>query len=91
MQETPNCQGDLLLWSWGQLHATAHNHSDKMQLHQYIRMFPAPEVDPFYEQHDRYATSRVAHRYRDDLDLEKVARELALDTTGRRLLGLELW
>lgn len=91
MQEIPLRRGDLLVWSWGQLHATTHNRSDQMRLHQYIRLYPAPEVDPFYEQHDRYATSCVARRFPDDLDLEQVASALALDAMGRKLLGLEPW
>jgi len=54
MQEIPLRRGDLLIWSWGQLHATANNESDTMRLHQYMRMFPAPEADPFYELLDHH-------------------------------------
>lgn len=87
MQEIPLRQGEMLIWSWGQLHATAHNDSDRMRLHQYIRVFPARESDPFYEEHDRYAPQRVMRQYSDVVDFNG----LDLNKRGRRLLGLEEW
>ena len=88
MQEIPLRQGEMIVWSWGQLHATDHNDSDKLRMHQYIRMVPAHEVDPFYEEHDRYAAGRIARQYSDILDLESIADQLDLGHKGRQLLGV---
>ena len=87
MQPLPLRQGHLLLWSWGQLHGGLDNRSSALRVHQYVRMYPAPEVDPFYAAHDRYAAQRVRRR-------TPAAAEcggLELDRRARRLLGLEPW
>jgi len=85
MQKIPLERGQMVLWSWGQLHGNTPNQSQRMRLVQFIRMFPAPEVDPFYEQHDRYAPSRVLKHHPDAL------RGHTLSQRERRLLGLETW
>ncbi|MCA9719697.1 MAG: phytanoyl-CoA dioxygenase family protein [Myxococcales bacterium] len=91
MQELPLRRGHMVIWSWGQLHGSAPNDSSRLRLHQYIRMFPARELDPLYELHDRYAPARIAARHQGALtrSLEALAPEL--DLRARRLLGLERW
>ena len=92
MQELPLRRGHIVIWSWGQLHASSPNLSSRMRLHQYIRMFPAAELDPFYEQHDRYAPARVLAQHHERFDPEaRAALERELDARGRRLLGLDRW
>ncbi len=86
MQAIPIRQGDLSLWSWGQLHGSTQNNSSQMRLHQFIRMYPAPEANPFYAHHDRYAPARILHQYPE----ERAALE-CLDLRARRLLGLQSW
>ncbi len=90
MQELPLRAGDIVIWSWGQLHGSAPNHADRMRLHQYIRMFPAAERDPFYEHHDRYAPARVLAQHADRCSRASLDA-LGLDLRARRLLGLERW
>eukprot|EP00435_Cladocopium_sp_Y103_P025019 s7_g6.t1 len=45
MQPVPLQQGEMVIWSCAQLHGSSHNHSNKMRLSQYIRMFPAQDLD----------------------------------------------
>ncbi len=85
MQEIPLRKGQMVIWSWGQLHAAATNETAGIRLVQFIRMFPAREVDPFYETHDRYAPSRVLQSYPSALE------NIALDPRGRKLLGVDSW
>ncbi|MFN3198291.1 MAG: phytanoyl-CoA dioxygenase family protein [Bradymonadia bacterium] len=87
MQPLPLRQGHLLLWSWGQLHGCLDNHTDQLRLQQFIRMYPAPEVDPFYAEHDRYAAERVRRRTPE----AQRSGGLELSARERRLLGLESW
>ncbi|CAB9512171.1 Phytanoyl-CoA dioxygenase (PhyH) [Seminavis robusta] len=93
MQEIPLRRGEMIIWTWGQLHATAENVSDKMRLHQYIRFFPAAETgDRFYEEHDRYAPRRVLRNYgKDEAVPSLAALPESLGQLGRRLVGLEEW
>ena len=44
MQPVPLQQGEMVIWSCAQLHGSTHNHSNRMRLTQYIRMFPAKEA-----------------------------------------------
>lgn len=90
MQEIPLRAGDIVIWSWGQLHGSAPNESARLRLHQYIRMFPAAEHDPFYEHHDRYAPARILHQHADRCTREQLA-SFNLDHRERRLLGLDPW
>merc|ERR1711879_23366 len=61
MQPIPLRQGEMVIWSWGQLHGSSGSKgSTEMRLQQYIRMYPAPEAgDHRYETHDRYGCTRV--------------------------------
>ena len=45
MQPVPLRQGEMVIWSCAQLHGSSHNHSNKTRLSQYIRMFPAKDLD----------------------------------------------
>ena len=44
LQAVPLRQGEMVIWSCAQLHGSSHNHSNKMRLSQYIRMFPAKDL-----------------------------------------------
>jgi len=93
MQPIPLRRGEMVIWSWGQLHGSSGSCCDEMRLQQYIRMYPAPEAgDMRYEEHDRFGCCRVL---RSCLRKGKVTtREfdnLGLDGLGKCLLGLEVW
>jgi hypothetical protein len=87
MQAIPIRQGDLLIWSWGQLHSTIPNRSASMRLHQYIRMFPAKNVNPFYTEHEKFSLEKMLIKYRDVFSIESIE----LSGLGKKLLGLESW
>ena len=98
MQNVPIRKGDLIIWSWGQLHANSPNIGEKWRFVQYIRMFPAPNVHPNYAMHDQYAPQRVMNdkRYRGYLFDGKLYRnemhfesKLKLTKREKRLLGME--
>ena len=59
MQALPMRQGDMVIWSWGQLHGNTPNFSSNMRLHQYIRMLPA---DIQHSNVDQYACNRILHK-----------------------------
>ncbi len=85
MQRIRLRRGQMVMWSWGQLHWNTPNVSTRMRLSQFVRMYPAHEVDPFYAQHDRYAASRILSKYPD------ASKGMVTSTRARRLLGLEPW
>lgn len=85
MQDIPLRAGTMVLWSWGQLHASVPSRGPGLRLHQYVRMFPAESVDPFYTHHDRYAASRILPEHPGAL------RGLSLTSTAKRLLGVSGW
>lgn len=87
MQPIPLRRGEMVIWSWGQIHGSIPNHSTKMRLHQYIRMFPAKEVSPFYEENDRYAPGKILQKYSSLIDI----KALPIGARGRKLLGVEAW
>ncbi|MFT5683569.1 MAG: hypothetical protein ACI8RZ_004501 [Myxococcota bacterium] len=82
MQDIPLRAGSLVLWSWGQLHASVPSRGPDIRLHQYIRMFPSPAVDPFCTSHDRYAAPRILKDHPGALD------GMPLTPLARRLLGV---
>merc|ERR1712146_307786 len=60
MQPIPLRKGEMVVWSWGQLHGSCGSVGHGMRLQQYIRMYPAPEAgNASYEDHDRYGCNRV--------------------------------
>ncbi|MBK06825.1 MAG: hypothetical protein CL920_38225 [Deltaproteobacteria bacterium] len=83
MQPIPVRQGDMLIWSWGQLHSTTPNDNHKMRLHQYIRMFPAPIVNPQYAHQDNFSPKKILHQYRESTPL----KDIQLSPLGQTLLG----
>lgn len=85
MQDIALRAGSIVLWSWGQLHASVPSRGSSLRLHQYIRLFPAASVDPFYVSHDRYAAPRVFREHPDAL------RGVPLTPLGERLLGVRPW
>ncbi|BBM86559.1 hypothetical protein [Candidatus Uabimicrobium amorphum] len=85
MQEIPIRQGDMIIWSWGQLHGNTMNFASQMRLLQYIRMFPASEVDTSYEEYDRYACRRILRQYQSEYAFDFSRFSLQ----EKRLLGVE--
>merc|ERR1711959_251553 len=63
MQPIPLRKGEMVIWSWGQLHGSCGSSGQKMRLQQYIRMYPAPEAGTGrYEEQDRYACGRILNK-----------------------------
>merc|ERR1712151_324114 len=64
MQPIPLRRGEMVIWSWGQLHGSSVSRSRDMRLQQYIRMYPAPEAGcPVkYEEQDRSGFCRVLRK-----------------------------
>lgn len=92
MQPVTLRQGEMVIWSCAQLHGSSHNHSNKMRLSQYIRMFPAKEAgwSINYDERDTFSCTRVLPRVIRKGELPQEALE-GLDERGRCLLGLEQW
>ena len=94
MQPVPLQQGEMVIWSCAQLHGSTHNHSNRMRLTQYIRMFPAKEAgwDINYDERDGFSCSRVLPKVLRKGELEQgMLEKMPLDSVGRCLLGLEKW
>ena len=98
MQDVPMRKGDFIVWSWGSLHGNTPNIGTQWRLAQYIRMFPAPDVDPKYTEHDQYAPQRVIgkKRNREILldgklydDEQDFVQKLKLGRREKCLLGME--
>merc|ERR1712232_650465 len=91
MQPIPLRKGEMVIWSWGQLHGSSGSTSEEMRLQQYIRMYPAPEAgNAFYEEHDRYGCCRVLQKCLKKGTLTSFDIDnLGLDRFGKCLLGLE--
>jgi hypothetical protein len=87
MQAIPIRQGDLLIWSGGQLHSTVPNRNAAMRLHQYISMYPGEDITSFYATQQRWHPGKVFSEYRDAFAIERIE----LSALGRKLLGLENW
>ena len=87
MQPIPIRKGELLVWSWGQLHSCTPNSSHRMRLHQYIGMFPAQDINPFYAIHENWSCLKVLRRYKEEFDLQSIR----LNSRGEKLLGQRSW
>ncbi|MEL7039094.1 MAG: phytanoyl-CoA dioxygenase family protein [Cyanobacteria bacterium J06592_8] len=87
MQPIPLREGDLMIFSWGQLHSALPNHNSQMRLHQYMRMFPAVDINPFYAEYESSTLEKLLPQYSDRFDINKIE----LSDLGRKLLGLESW
>ncbi len=87
LQELLLRKGDLLIWSWGQLHGSTPNHSSKMRFVQYLRMFPAKEVNPFYEKFDRHAPQKVLEKHAEEYEFDFAG----FDDRAQKLLGFLPW
>lgn len=95
MQPIPLRRGQMVIWSWGQLHGSTNSQSQSMRLMQYVRMYPAPEAQPAidYEGRDRFGCVRVLRKCtkKEELPQSTIEYLLGLDTFSKRLLGLESW
>merc|ERR1711862_275118 len=93
MQPIPLRCGEMVIWSWGQLHGSTRSRSHAMRLMQFIHMYPAPETGRiFWDHHDAFACTislrscfKKGHLSQDDII------QMGLGTLGLRLLGLETW
>eukprot|EP00300_Choanocystis_sp_HF-7_P019537 c20370_g1_i6.p1 GENE.c20370_g1_i6~~c20370_g1_i6.p1 ORF type:complete len:265 (+),score=42.04 c20370_g1_i6:370-1164(+) len=89
LQQIPLRKGELLLWSWGQLHGNSPNTSVTMRLVQFIRLYPHPDLGPLcsHDSFDRYAATKILN----DPDYGDDARDGAkhLDARGREIVGLD--
>jgi len=65
--------------------AIIHNLGATMRLHQYIRLFPAATVDPFWTVHDRYAAPRILK------DHPSALNGVGLSPLAKRLVGEMEW
>ena len=87
MQRIPLRQGEMVIWNYGQCHATTKNFSDRMRLMQYIRMFPAKQK---YIKRDKYSAQEVLAKYKKEIDIHQILGG-DIDERMLRLLGLEQW
>jgi hypothetical protein len=79
------------VWSWVHLHGSTDSFSLEMRLHQYVRLYPAPEAGlPYnYEEYDRYACTSVLQRSLRKGILTQEQIDAALpDAPRRELFGL---
>eukprot|EP00567_Pseudictyota_dubia_P015598 CAMPEP_0197450648 /NCGR_PEP_ID=MMETSP1175-20131217/26045_1 /TAXON_ID=1003142 /ORGANISM="Triceratium dubium, Strain CCMP147" /LENGTH=436 /DNA_ID=CAMNT_0042983111 /DNA_START=19 /DNA_END=1330 /DNA_ORIENTATION=+ len=68
MQPIPLRKGEMVVWSWGQLHGSTDSDSDVLRLQQYVRLYPSPEAGEAYdyEGHDRYGCVKTLRRCQKD-------------------------
>jgi len=92
MQPIPLRKGEMVIWSWGQLHGSTASCSHNVRLHQYIRMYPSPEADrgDHYENQDRFGCARIIRKSIADGDLTQSDLD-TLDSFSKRLLSIESW
>jgi len=89
MQKIPVRQGDMIIWSWGQLHGTTENGCSQMRLSQYVRMFPATTA---YELKDKYACRRILRQKKyQDFQLVQKIQSLGFNESELCLLGVRDW
>lgn len=94
MQPIPLRKGEMVIWSWGQLHGSSRSQSDRMRLSQYVRMYPAPEaLSRFsYESRDRFGCEKTLRRCAKNGTLpQALLEDLRSNPLSSCLLGLQKW
>eukprot|EP01006_Ploeotia_vitrea_P012070 TRINITY_DN32076_c0_g1_i1.p1 TRINITY_DN32076_c0_g1~~TRINITY_DN32076_c0_g1_i1.p1 ORF type:complete len:443 (-),score=49.32 TRINITY_DN32076_c0_g1_i1:47-1318(-) len=89
MQPIPLRKGEMVIWSWGQLHGSIPNASPNMRLHQFVRMWPADAVNPEYSDHDGFSAKRVLRKCMKDPSFD--IKKYNWTPFQRKLFQLDPW